>query len=158
MTVGWHLLQNSSGKHRILNKCIRFQSCAFVLLRSWKHVTSRSIVCSITMTRTLPREGTEYGNFILIATIHLWNQFIENSISSLPLGYDFLTSLISQYWTRCRISIVQFIKFFIIKNKHIGYVELNLFMQNVYILMLSILKSTCFIYDQNVTDVVVFLW
>ena len=27
-------------------------------------------------------EGTEYGNFILISTIHLWNQSIESSISA----------------------------------------------------------------------------
>ena len=29
----------------------------------------------------------------LIATIHLWNQSIENSMSSSPLGCDFVTSL-----------------------------------------------------------------
>ena len=44
--------------------------------------------------RTLVREGIEFGNFILIASIHLWNQSTENSMSSSPLGCDFATSLI----------------------------------------------------------------
>ena len=39
---------------------------------------------------TLRSEGTEYGNFILIATIRLWNQSIENLMSSWPLGCDFV--------------------------------------------------------------------
>ena len=44
--------------------------------------------------RTLAWEGIEFGNFILIATMHLWNQSIENSMSSSPLGCDFVTLLI----------------------------------------------------------------
>ena len=47
--------------------------------------------------RTLTWEGIELGNFILTASIHLWNQFIENCMSSLPLGCDFVTSLLLGY-------------------------------------------------------------
>ena len=35
-------------------------------------------------------EGIEFGNFILIAAIHYWNQPTENSMSSSPLGCIFL--------------------------------------------------------------------
>ena len=45
--------------------------------------------------RTLAWEVTEFGNFILITTIHLWNQPLENSMSSSPLGCDFVTSLLT---------------------------------------------------------------
>ena len=44
--------------------------------------------------RTLTWEGFEFGDFILIASIHLWNQSIENFMSSSPLGCDFVTSLV----------------------------------------------------------------
>ena len=44
---------------------------------------------------TLTLEGIEFGNPSLIAAIHYWDQSIENSMSSLPLGCDFVTSLIS---------------------------------------------------------------
>ena len=45
--------------------------------------------------RALAWEDFEFGNFILITTIHLWNQsiFFENSMLSWPLGCDFVTSL-----------------------------------------------------------------
>ena len=46
--------------------------------------------------RTLTWEGIEFGNFILIASIHLWNQSIENVMSSSPLGCDFVTSLVKR--------------------------------------------------------------
>ena len=42
--------------------------------------------------QTLTWEGTEFGNFILIASIHLRGQSIENFMSSSPLGCDFVTS------------------------------------------------------------------
>ena len=40
------------------------------------------------MMRTLTSEAIEFGNFILIASIHLWNQSTENFMSSSPLGCD----------------------------------------------------------------------
>ena len=55
--------------------------------------------------RTMTWEGTEFGNFILIASIHLRDQSIENFMSSSPLGCDFVTSLLS--------------------NKHRCYVQIN---------------------------------
>ena len=36
--------------------------------------------------RTLTLEGIEFGDFILIASIHLWNQSTENFMSLSPLG------------------------------------------------------------------------
>ena len=44
--------------------------------------------------RTLAWDSIEFGNFILITTIRLWNQCIENSMSLSPLGCDFVTSLL----------------------------------------------------------------
>ena len=47
--------------------------------------------------QTLTLEGIEFGNFILIASIHLWNQSIENFMSSSPpSGCDFVTSLLPE--------------------------------------------------------------
>ena len=46
------------------------------------------------MVRTLTLEGTEFGNFILIASIDLRNQSIENFMSLSPFGHHFVTSLI----------------------------------------------------------------
>ena len=42
--------------------------------------------------RTLTWESIDFGNFILIASIHLWNQSIENFMSSSPWGCDFVIS------------------------------------------------------------------
>ena len=44
--------------------------------------------------QTLTQEGIEFGNFILIASIHLRGQSIENFMSLSPLGCDFITSLL----------------------------------------------------------------
>ena len=46
--------------------------------------------------QTSPSEGTKYRNFILIATIHMWNQSVENSLSPSPSGCDSVTSLMSE--------------------------------------------------------------
>ena len=44
--------------------------------------------------RTLTWEDIEFGNLISIAAIHYRNQPIENSMSSSPLGCDFVPSLL----------------------------------------------------------------
>ena len=46
------------------------------------------------MVRTLPWENIEFGNFILIAAVRMWNQSIENTMSSLPSECDFVTSAV----------------------------------------------------------------
>ena len=46
--------------------------------------------------RTLTWEGIEFGDFMFIASIHLWNQSIENFMSSSPLGCVVVTSLLVQ--------------------------------------------------------------
>ena len=70
MILDWKPLMNSSMRTRQTydHKFIRSQSCTFVLLRTWKHVNSRCTVYSIATVRTLPWEGIEFGNFILIPT------------------------------------------------------------------------------------------
>ena len=70
MILDWKPQKNSSLRttQTYDHKFIRSQSCAFVLLRTWKHVNSRCKVYSIATVRTLPWEGIEFGNFILIAT------------------------------------------------------------------------------------------
>ena len=77
------------------DKFIRSQSDSFVLLTTWKQVISSCKVYSISMMRTLTWEGIEFGNFILIASIHLWDQSSENFMSSSPSGCDFVTSLMT---------------------------------------------------------------
>ena len=77
---------------------------AFLCLRvislfALEQVISRCTVYSISTMQTLPWDGIEFGNIILIATIHLWDQSIENSMSSSPLGCDFVTSLLSSCGT-----------------------------------------------------------
>ena len=67
------------------DKSVRLQSGSFVLLRTWKQVISSRKVYSISTMRTMTWEGTEFGNFILFASIHLWNQSIENFMSLSPL-------------------------------------------------------------------------
>ena len=96
MTLDWYPSMNSSlhVRQALDDKCFRCQSCRFVLLRTWKHVISRCKVYLIAPVRTLSWEGIEFGNFILIAAIHYWNQLIENSMSSSSLGCDFVTSLL----------------------------------------------------------------
>ena len=64
-------------------------------MRTWKHVIWRCKVYSIATVRTMTWEGIEFGNFILVAAIYYWNQLIETSVSSSPLGCNFVTSLIS---------------------------------------------------------------
>ena len=49
---------------------IRFKKL-YVLLTTVKHIISRCKVYSIETVRTFSREGIEFGNFILIATIDL---------------------------------------------------------------------------------------
>ena len=96
MTMDWYPLMNSSLHTRQSqdDKSVRFQGDSFVLLRTWKQVISSCKVYSISTMRTSTWEGTEFSNFILIASIHLWNQSIENFMSSSSLGCDFVTSLI----------------------------------------------------------------
>ena len=95
MTLDWCPSMNSSlhTRQTLDDKYFRCQSRRFVLLRTWKHVISRCKVHSIASVRTLSWEGIEFGNFILIAAIHYWNQPTENSISSSSLECDFVTSL-----------------------------------------------------------------
>ena len=70
---------NSCLHTRIMNFNIRFQSCTFDFL---KISTNVILHCKVFATmRTLPREGTEYGYLISVATIHLLSQSIENFMS-----------------------------------------------------------------------------
>ena len=96
MTLGWYLQMNLSLHTRKSqdDKSIRFQSGSLVLLRTWKQAILSCKVYSISTMRTLTWEGIEFGNFILIASIHLWNQSIENFTWSSPLRCNFVTSLL----------------------------------------------------------------
>ena len=95
-TLDWYPLMNTSlhTGQNLDDKSIRFQSDSFVLLTTWKHVISSCKVYSISTIRMLTWDGTEFYDFILIASIHLWNQYTENFMSSSPLRCDFVTSLI----------------------------------------------------------------
>ena len=97
MTLDWCPLVNSSLHTRQSQDDIslRFHSDSVLLLTTWKHLSSSCKVYSISTMPKLTWEGTEFGNFILIAFIHLWNQSIENFMSSSPLGCDFVTYLFS---------------------------------------------------------------
>ena len=94
MILDWCRLMNFSlhAKQSWDDKSLRFQSGAFVLLITWKQVISSCKVYSILTMLTLAWENLEFGNFILITTIHFWNQSVENSMLSSPLGCDFVTS------------------------------------------------------------------
>ena len=46
--------------------------------------------------QTLSREGIELAKFILIGTAHLESHYIENSLSSSPLGCDFVAYLLTR--------------------------------------------------------------
>ena len=92
--IPWWTLLYIPDKLRMINLFV-FRVICFFLLTTWKHVTSSGKVYSISPMRTLTWEGIEFGNFILIASIHLWNQCIENFTSSSLLVCDFVTSLIS---------------------------------------------------------------
>ena len=85
------------------DKSIHFQSDSFVLLTTWKHVISSCKLYSISTMRTLTWECIEFGNFILSASIHLWNRSIENLMSSSPFGCDFVTSLILVTQPNCQV-------------------------------------------------------
>ena len=95
-TLDWYPLMNTSlhTRQNLDDKSVRFQSDSFFLLTTWKHVISSCKVYSISTMRTLTGESIKFCNFILIASIHLWSQYIENFMSSSPLGCDFVTSLI----------------------------------------------------------------
>ena len=74
MKLDWYPLMNSSLHTRqqsLDDKSVRFQSGSFVLQRTWKQVILSCKVYSNSTMRTLTWEGTEFDNFILIASIHL---------------------------------------------------------------------------------------
>ena len=79
MTLDWYPLMNTSlhTRQKLDSKSIRFQSDSFVLLTIWKHVISSCKVYSILIMWKLTWEDIASYNFILIASIHLWNQSIE---------------------------------------------------------------------------------
>ena len=100
MMLDWYPPMNSSLHTRQSedDKSIRFQNDSFVILTTWQQVISSCKIYPISTMPTLTWEGIEFGDFILIASIHLSNQSIENFMSSSRLGCDFVTSLL---WSHC---------------------------------------------------------
>ena len=99
--VDWYLPMNSSlhTRQTYNDESSRCQRWTLVLLRTWKCCK----IYSFAPVRTLIWKGIQFGNFILIAAIHYWNQLIENAMSLPPLRCDFVTSLsigISISWER----------------------------------------------------------